>query len=376
MTEVERGVNTTVYVRLPLQWAYTRHVAQGVREYGRHRRDWRLVWVWPESKVLPASSGKRGIITMIRTPTERRTVAAWGIPAVNVSGHLARSPMGRVTSDHRAIGRMAAEHLIGRGYRCILFVGDSSLHYSRERWAGVREAVRLVGLKTVAVEIADVWKRPRTLACVKPPVGIVLHLDDPAADVMHACRHIGWEIPREAAIVGVNNDDVFCDLTPVPLSSVDPDAPRVGHEAAVLLDRLLRGARVSAKETLVPPRGVVVRESSDYFAVEDRALAAAAAYIRDHACDPMAVRDIPRQVGVCRRTLEMRFRAHFGRTLHDEIRRVQIERAKQLLISTHLPVTEVGERSGFKYVNRFSVIFRSETGQPPGAFRARHAVHR
>lgn len=359
-----------IHIVVPLEWSYTRQLVLGVRAYSRNRRDWRLVW---EGDFERRTSGRKaGVIALVRSPALMRKLRKAGLPTVNVSGRLDDQQLPCVMPDHAAIGRTAADHLLQRHYRNFIFVGDPGAKFSRERQAGFGAAVSRAGCSCRVVApgaLTPVLRR------IPRPVGIMTYLDDLAPAVMSACRAVGLEIPREAAVVGVNNDDIFCELTDVPLSSVDPNAERVGYEAARLLDRLLKKKQPPGAPVLVAPRGVVVRASSDYFALEDQNLARAVHYIQKHACDPMTVSDILSHIDISRRTLEYRFRELFGRSLHDEIRRVQLERAKQMLSNTDLTVPDVGERCGFAYVNRFSTLFRDAVGMPPGAYRRTFRKH-
>lgn len=353
-----------IHIIVPLEWSYTRRLVLGVRSFCRKKPDWRLVW--GGDFAGHANGRKAGAIALVRSPALIRRLRTAALPVVNVSGRLKDAKLPRVMPDQEAIGRAAAEHLLERRYRNFVFVGDPDERFSREREAGFHAAVSRPGCPCLSATpntlVTALKRSPR-------PVGIMTYLDDIAPAVISACRATNLEIPREAAIVGVNNDDVFCELTDIPLSSVDPNAEHVGYEAAALLDRMLKGKRPPTSPVLVAPRGVVVRASSDYFALEDVDLAKAVQYIQEHACDPMTVTDVLPHINISRRTLEYRFREQFDRSLHDEIRRVQLEQAKRLLVRTDLTVPDVGERSGFAYVNRFSTLFRDAVGMPPGEYR-------
>jgi len=355
---------TDVHIIVPLEWSYTRQLVLGVRAYSREKQDWRLV-LGGEFPVR-AREAHAGAIALVRTPALMRRLCASGLPCVNVSGRLKGSALPRVMPDQKAVAAAAAEHLLERRYRHFIFVGDTSEGFSGERAKGFAAAVAKAGHSCESLELNAL---PTALKRTPKPLAIMTYLDDVAPAAMSACRAANLEIPREVAIVGVNNDEVFCELTDVPLSSVDPNAERVGYEAAAMLDRMLRGKRPPPSPVLIAPRGVVIRASSDYFALEDPELAKAVQYIQEHACDPMTVNDILAHINISRRTLEYRFRDQFGRSLHDEMRRVQLERAKQLLLRTDLTIPDVGERSGFAYVNRFSTLFRDAVGMPPGQYR-------
>lgn len=216
--------------------------------------------------------------------------------------------------------------------------------------------------------IVDCCIDGRAFAELTPPVGIMLGLDDYGAEVIAGCRAAGLAVPSQVAVVGVNNDEVFCDLAEVPLSSVDLGIASVGYEAGVALAKLLAGETV-AENRLVPPLAVVQRASSDTEVESDPVVAAARRHIAAHACTAMTVADLPPLLGVSRRTLETRFCDHLGRTPREEIDRVRFATAQDLLRTTDLPPTKVARRSGFNYINRFGTRFRQRPGVPPRVFR-------
>ena len=174
-------------------------------------------------------------------------------------------------------------------------------------------------------------------------------------------------MPEEVAVLGVDDDRLLCDLCSPPLSSIVPDAPQAGYVAAELLDRMLRGEKVSADEHRVPPRGVAARQSTDVLAVDDRAVATAVRFIRERACDDIRVDDVLARVPLSRRVLESRFYKLLGRTPHDEILRIKLERVKQLLAETDLKL--VADRAGFRHVEYLSVVFKRVVGVPPSRWR-------
>jgi LacI family transcriptional regulator len=127
---------------------------------------------------------------------------------------------------------------------------------------------------------------------------------------------------------------------------------------------------------LVPPIGVVTRQSTDVLAVEDRNVARAVRYIREHACEGICVDDVVSHAALSRRLLETRFKKLLGRSPHDEITRVQLRRVKELLAETDLPLAEIADRTGFRYVEYLSAVFKNKTGMPPGQFRSEHRPRR
>ena len=179
-------------------------------------------------------------------------------------------------------------------------------------------------------------------------------------------------MPEEVAVLGVDNDELLCALTPPPLSSIIPNPQRAGWEAAALLAVLMKGGKVAPGPLLVAPLGVAVRQSTEVLAVDDPQVARALRYIREHACEGIGVADVLRQCPMARRALEARMKALLGRTPHEEIQRVQLNRVKELLSGTDLALAQIAERAGFKHTEYLSVVFKREIGLPPSAYRLEH----
>jgi LacI family transcriptional regulator len=177
-------------------------------------------------------------------------------------------------------------------------------------------------------------------------------------------------VPDELAVLGVDNDELLCDLADPPLSSVIPDTRRTGYEAARLLEAMMAGERVPPVAHLVSPLGVATRQSTDVLATDDGDLSAAVRFIREHATEGIRVEDVLRAVPLSRRALEARFKQQLGRTPHQEVLRLRIERVKELLAETDLSLTAIAHRTGYAHVEYLSVAFKRETGVPPSVYRA------
>ena len=212
------------------------------------------------------------------------------------------------------------------------------------------------------------------VAALPKPVGILACTDQLGFWLLDACRRVGSAVPEEVAVVGVENDETLCQLATPRLSSVAFDGVRVGYESAALLDRLMRGEQPPQEPLVVPPRGIVVRQSSDIVAIDDAAVAAALRFIREHACHGVSVAEVIGRVGLSRTVLERRMRAAIGRTPGEEIVRVRFARVKALLAETDLTVAEIADRCGMEHPQYLAASFKKQFGMTPGAFRRRHGV--
>jgi LacI family transcriptional regulator len=280
---------------------------------------------------------------------------------------------------------MAVEHLVGLGMRRIAFVGaDFRLRYVAKRLQGARRAAAKHGLDIDALELepgghragkaaAVVKREMKWLKGIEPPFGVVAATDITGFDLLNALRSADIAVPEQAAVISIGGDNVLCPFSDPALSSVELPGEQVGYEAARLLDRLLDKQK-PALELLVPPRRVVARRSSDVVATGDEMVRRALTFIREHASEPIGISDVLAAVPLSRRPLELRFKRDTGRTLQKEIWRVRLERAKEMLVETDLPVAEIATRCGFSEPQRMTEVFGRELGFAPGAFRQSHRL--
>lgn len=317
-----------------------------------------------------------GVIARIENQVIADAVLALNLPVVDVSAAQLVPGISWVETDDEAIATLAMEHLLERGFRNLAYCGDSRFNWSKWRASSFLERVAATGMEphqldpaeneatmTVRDQIAN-WIRK-----LPKPVGIMACYDIRAQQILEVCRDLDVAVPDEVAVIGVDNDELLCNLSSPPLSSIIPDPGRAGYEAALLLERLMSGESMPTAPVLVPPRGIATRQSSDVLAIADREIAGAVRFIRERACHGISVHDVLREVPLSRRVFERRFRENLGRTPHQEIIRVKIKRAEELLIETDLCLAVIAERTGFHHAEYLSVAFKRATGRTPGQFR-------
>lgn len=300
---------------------------------------------------------------------------ALDIPVVNLDTNQSGDWVS-VLPDHASIGALAADHLIEVGQTRFLFVGFDAvaqqprLSATHGRFTGFRDRLSARGFpcEVCSLRETDASGELELRSKLSSPVGVFGMDDTAAARVCEWAVSWGCRVPGDLSIVGVNNSVRLCEMAPVPLSSVDVDPQRIGWEAVRLAHAMLRGER--ARSSTVAPTGVVQRDSSQPTAADDPDLDFALHFIRDHACQGMRVGDMMDQIHVSRRTLETRFVKRFGRTLHDEIRRVRIQHAEALLLATDLRVGDIAYRCGYAKHSAFTEQFTKVAGMSPIAYRA------
>lgn len=368
--------------------AYARELLHGVREWLRHHGPWTISLAEAgrgdaPPAWLPAWKGD-GIIARIETPAIARAVAATGLPTVDVSAARLLPDLAWLETDDRAIAHTAAEHLRERGFRHFGYCGDDRFNWSRWRRDAFSNFLAQHGLDCTVFTTRPAPGRPaqppnweaelaalmRWLKALPKPVGVFAGYDIRGVQVLEACRRLGAHVPDEVAVLGVDNDELLCDLADPPLSSVIPDVRRTGYEAAALLDRLMRGEKLRGEGRLFAPLGVATRQSTDVVAVADKHISTAIRFIRERACNGITVADVVKQVPLSRRILETRFQKLLGRSPHEQIMAVKLERVKRLLAETDLSLAVIADRAGFKHVEYLSVAFKRQTGVTASEYRA------
>lgn len=365
--------------------AYARGLLRGVRAYAHEHGRWSTYLVEhgrgdPPPRWIRNWKGD-GVIARIENRAIARAIKATGLPVVDVSAARLIPTAPWVETDDRAIARCALDHLAERGFEHFAYCGDRRFEWSRLRQERFAECVAARGrvchtLVTEPDAAAAPERQQRDIArwirTLPKPVGVMACYDIRGRQVIDACRAAGVAVPDAVAVIGVDNDELLCDLSDPPLSSVIPDSHRTGHTAAAMLEQMMRGRSVDCGGVFIEPLGVATRRSTDALAIADPHVAAAIRYIRDHACDGINVEDVLDHVPVSRRILESRFRKHVGRTPHEQIARLQLDRVRQLLRDTDLPLHAIAERAGFSHAAYLSAVFKKSLGEPPSHYRARH----
>jgi len=365
-------------VLLPSEYTYYRRAAVGFTAWCREHG---VGIAFGDPALSPLDllrgMGVAGVVTQASSEQRASEFAACGLPVINISALTQIRAIPSVLTDNRAVGRLAAEHLLDLGLRSFACVGIDGHFYSRERQAGFSETVSARGYPCRHLAPAGFTHReyaerlPAWLAALPKPVGVLAGNDQRARGLVEFVRQAGIAIPEQLALVGVDDDEFFCGTSPVPLSSVDPDALTLGRTAAALLAGMARGAPAPTATVLVPPRAVVARQSSDVLAVADPQLAIALRFLRTHACERIQIGDVLARVPMSRRSLERAVRDAIGRSPAQEILRLRLEHARWLLRESTQSVGAIARACGFGTARQFVVTFHRKVGEPPGAFRRR-----
>lgn len=391
---------------------YERGVFRGIARYARHYGSWVFLPFWEQqgmSKVMPMETrlshgrvrskpmthelkrlGVTGIIGRLVASEVIEAIFALNLPAIGMDlddEQLADNRFARGISEirpnsHKA-GRMAAEHLLERGFRRFAYCDHpTSQNWSRQRCEGFCERLREAGFgcdiyQSSKMRLPMFWHREHPamitwLESLQKPVGIMACNDLRGRQVIEACSLGKMHVPHDIAVIGCDEDQMLSELSNPPLSSIALNGEQGGYQAAELLHRMMLGEVKEPQRILVDPLWVTARLSTDVIAIEDRDVADTVRYIRENARRPIQVMDIVKHSGISRRALEIRFHRSLGWSIREEIERVRIEFAKQLLAETDLPVWKIAENTGFSGEDYLGKVFRRVTGTTMAQYRRQH----
>ena len=358
-----------------------RDILRGVLRYERINGPWSLHVTEGragEQRLLTMKTwGCTGIIGVIQNAAYANAVLAANVPAVLIDPmDASRLPQGLLTrhsvlaSDLQAIGELAANTLLERKFRHFAFVGEiHEINWSRERGAAFAGCVRKAGFDCdtygpLTTREKQDWGVERDRLCswlkgLPKPVAVFAAMDVRGRQVLDACLTAGLDVPHDVAVLAVDNDELICDSTTPPLSSIALDTERMGYEAARLLDQIMRQKRKAKRVTRTfPPLAVVARLSTEAVHIADPLVARALEFIWLNAQNPIGVPDIVKHAGGSRRLLELRFRRALNGTLQEELQRTRLKRVKTLLAETNLSVTAISKACGFTSKSYLGKVFR------------------
>lgn len=377
---------------------YEHGIARGLVRYAKSKPDWRLYgygWMFRSLNDLGAWEGD-GIIARVEEAETADRLSAIGLPVIDVAGAYARPGFRSVTNDDFLTGYKAALHFLGCGFSRFAFLGVAGTLWSKERREGFMKCLAQRGRSGEPVSPLPTFERPLAwwegrqgkgaaadssdregpgeleafLSGLDLPVALFACNDTTGLRATELAARLGLAIPDSLAILGVDDEDILCELASPSLSSIMLDCEAIGFRAAGILDAVLEGGGApEGSRIAVPPKEVAERESTRIFSCRDELVARAVTFIRAHAHEGIDVADLLALVSASRRSLETRFRREMGRSLHEEIVGAKIATAKRLLGSTGYTIERVAEESGFGALGRFHEAFKRAEGLSPGEWR-------
>ncbi|MHC4075192.1 MAG: DNA-binding transcriptional regulator [Planctomycetota bacterium] len=374
-------------VALIIPWfgRYSRLILQGITRYTHLNGPWQFysdsAGTVPVISQADIESWRAdGIIAAVKSRQESQILINSKLPVIFVTSRRLVANMPSLTGDWQGTGKMAAEYLLGRGFKNFAFCGYSDVLWSRERGKYYCECISRAGFEAQTFyrsvrKVHRSWDLEQQLLVkwlkkLPRPVAIFACNDERGRHVIDACRTAGLSVPEDAAVLGADDDTLVCEMANPPLSSICFNCEKAGYEAAGLLDRLMAGTEAMANQRVkIEPLYVVMRQSTDVLAIDEEEVAKAVRFIREHSARPIQVSDVVGATTLSRSGLYKRFNNVLGCSINKEISRSRANRIIQLLLETNMSITAIAAELGFSDPADMARFFHKETGFRPRAYR-------
>ena len=370
---------------------YGRGLLRGIMKYARLHGPWQFHLTPGDfEQIVPKMRDWKGdgIIARVINKKTAGFLIKSGLPLIaldlpeTISTDFRRKGVRFVelASDSDGATQMAAAHLLEKRFRHFAFVGYHDQVWSEKREKTFVRRLEHQGHKVhlyrmpIRQGVPLSWEKEEQvlvqwLKTLPKPIGLMACNDQRGREVLDACHLAEIAVPEEISVIGVDNDELLCELSFPPLSSVALNAVQGGYLAAMTLHEMIEGAPVGDKKIIVSPLHVVERRSTDAVAIDDIDVATALRFIHMQPPDKLLIENVVESTCVSRRVLELRFRKLLGHTILQEIQKVRIERAKRLLQETDSSVPQIAESVGFSTASYFIQNFRDNVGMTPAKYR-------
>ncbi len=372
--------------------SYARGLLRGIRDYEKFHKSWSIFLAEhsrgkPDLFWLNNWEGD-GIIARIENEIIADAILESGLPAVDLSAGRYIPNLIWVETNDKLVAKLAAEHLTNCGLRNFAYCGDPYFNWSKWRQKHFEDFIYDdFGYKCFIYELRSQgknklgWLEERDkmsewLLSLPKPIGIMACYDICGQQVIEACRSVGINVPDEVAVIGVDNDNLLCELSDPPLSSVITDPHQTGYLAAELLDRILGKEKIFHTKYLIDPIGVVGRQSTNVLSIEDKYVSDAIKFINENIDRNIKVQDVLAVIPLSRRVFEKRFYKELSRTPKEEITRIKLLEVGKLLIETDLTLFSIAEKTGFKHLEHMSSLFKRKIGISPSHYRVKYRYHK
>lgn len=346
---------------------------------------WRIVDINMTMGLIP--EGHEIIGGIINVPADHpkaQKIVNTGLPIVRV-GRL-ENPLDKeipaVITDNKSMAILAAEHFIQRNFKNVGYIGHVSWSMSKELYETFKQYAEHHGVKCHLLRYSHIAEEPNKqryerriselktwLAGLPKPVGILTNNDFVGSFITTMCQSAKLTIPEQVAILGCGNNELICERTLVPISSIEMGRKAQGAMAMTLLNRLVNGETITESPVIIPPVGVIERESTNILAVPNALVAKVLKFIWNNLELQLSIDDIAKTHGVSRSKLDHCFRRCLGRSPSAERHRKRLERCAELLRNSNLNIAEIADIAGFPNVSYLHRSFRKKFGMTLKKYR-------
>ncbi len=358
---------------------YARELIRGIGQYNREHQEWIIEYVPrglddPPPLWLKNWKGD-GILARINDNHLLETILELKLPTIDLRRNIITPSIPNIGPNDQEVVKLLYQHFREHGFFSFGYFGyhfytNRSMDY---RFSCFQQLMEKEDLKYTSLFLGTDTKLSKLnnhqltrlrkwIDNLPERTAIITCNDDTAFHLLQACRAVGIKVPQQIAVAGIGNDECLCTLGYPTLTSVDLDPQRIGYQAADLLSRMMNEHYVPEQSIMMPPRGVVVRESTDIIATADQKLSDALQFIRENACRGITPGEVLKHVHLSRMALEIRFKSVLNQTIHEVIIQVRLRHVCELLATTDMTYRQIATETGFNYPEYLMRLFRQNMG--------------
>lgn len=383
-----------VILLVKVESAYDRRLLVGVSNYAHLHGPWAIFHEIEESKRsldFVMNWEADGIIADVREIEKKNPILEQNIPTITIGSRIStfdsqiENLYPNISSNSKKIGTMGAEHFLERCFKNFAFCGYNNFAWSVNRRKFFEKALKKAGFECLFLNqnyhsTDTSWKKvqenlAKWIKSLPKPIGIMTCNDYLGRRILEACQLANTSVPDQVSVLGVDNDEIACNLTYPPLSSISINSEKAGYKASEFLSDLMSGKEVMSRQKIIAePTHIEVRKSTDFLAINDSEVAQAIRYIRNNTNKSIQVENVAEVAGLSRRSLHSRFKKAIGLSVSGEIRKSKIEHIERMLIDTNLSIAQVALAMGYSGIEKLSRFFTREKGVTPSEFRKKYQI--
>lgn len=382
---------TKIILLFDISEHYGRSLLKGIVKYSKEHGPWlfcRMPLYYRETLKMKGiikfakDWGAHGIIGQLYNDKGVQTALNAGLHLIGEDFTERFTEIPNITGGYKEAGKMGAEYFLQKGFKNFAFYGYTNIVWSRERLEGFQQHLHTKGYPVFNFDQKQMpgrglwYYQPSELSewlkSLPKPIAIMACDDDKAQHITEACNQAGINIPEEVAVLGVDNDEMTCSLSDPPISSINLDTEKGGYEAAYLMDQMIHKKIRMPYDIFVKPTHIVTRQSTDIISANDQDIVKSLKYIHQHIDDKINVAQVLKEVPLCRRSFEKRFKETTGSSVYKYIYHLKIQKFAERLLETDNSIFEISLELGFTMSNNIARQFKQIKGCTPTEYRNRH----
>ena len=365
---------------------FDRKLLRGLVRYSKDGGDFIFYRMSPSMTGDKGESGDKAVIAWARKWKADAIIGRWGgsdtsaleklhIPVVLQNVHERSKKFSNLTGDYIGTGEMAADFFFRRRNINFAYFGIKGTVWSEERLLGYRKRVAELGgsFHSLMMDIQNERdeKKIASWLCELPkPVALFACDDSHALTLSEICKMNGIRIPDDVALLGVDDDELVCEISDPPISSIALDVEQGGFDAGKALHAMISGEQKGPFNIVIAPGMITQRASTQHHNISDPYIDKLVKYIEGNFNRDISTANILEQIPLSRRSLELKFKREMGGlTIYKYLTQCRIEHFAQLLVTSDLSLGEIASRSGISDYSNFSRIFKKHMGVSPQDYK-------